>query len=176
MKSSSWQKSLLFLFSIITLILLIYSGLLLFKYLKNYDRPFIFAAIFTAIGFPFAIYFERIIYLFIKSRTPNLDSKYWRNRIIISLIIINLSIHLGLLLNECITKQICEEYFIINKNKSVNGKGTYFYNLFVKTEYDTSRVICSFEYWKNVSKDKKVFLCINRGLLGFEYYSLPNDN
>ncbi|MBW8323663.1 MAG: hypothetical protein K0M50_02755 [Prolixibacteraceae bacterium] len=140
----------------------------------NYHHPYLFGFIFGGIGWIFGLF--TYYKLFIAHKAKNLFDEF-PALLCISIGFIGLFLFLSPVLNqELSVNKKCDNYIVIQKDKNVSSaRNPKIFSLYVKINDKSYRLICSSDYWNNVSIGQSIDICLHKSNLGFDFFSLKDD-
>ncbi len=144
--------------------------------IKNYTNPYLFVIIFGGCGFVSGFWISKKLKQKI-AITQNMKNEYYKAIFSFSVGFFGLFILSGSYLNESLSDiEKCGVFEVINKYK--REKVFRFpekISLEVKIDNNNHRMICSKKFWNNTLVGDRIYLCLYKSNIGFDFATLPDD-
>jgi hypothetical protein len=173
---SSTQSIIFKIFIILFLVIGIFSGLYGVDKIKNYYHPYAFFFIVSILGFLIGYFISELIKPFLKLNKKLLSQFALPKAFIIFGMLGIMMAICSNLNNNYSNIDFCGNYILIHKEyKPYRYRHPGANYLFVNIKGKTERLRCNFSYWEKKATGEKIYICIYKSKIGFDYMQLMDE-
>lgn len=144
--------------------------------IRNYKSPKYFALIFGFIGLAIALIISKKIKKHVVL-TKVMEQNYSQLVLYFSVGFIGMSLFTAQIINGLTNQKKCSSQLVQQKIYRKGGYKRTAKNVFeFRMDGEDYQIHTSLRYWDSVNARQSIDLCVHQGMLGFDYFTLPNES